>query len=121
MMSVPDVAVTGAVVQTAGSHTRREVVGAIVEEMVALASSAGLEAATVAVLAIGRVAAGLMCTTIVKVCVSLRASGPTLQVPSFPARRSSDLAETRLTWTGSTSVTVPPLEVEGPLLVTVRE
>src|SRR5438094_56227 len=114
-MSVPDVAVTGALLAIARSATRWAVVVAIAELLVALASSARLEAATVAVLAIGPVAAGLMCTTIVKVWVALWASAPRVQL-TVPTRRSSDLlAETRLTWTGSTSVTVPPLEVEGPL------
>src|SRR5204863_2726013 len=86
-----------------------------------LASSAGLEAATVAVLAIGPVAAGVMCTTMVKGWVALAASAPTMQVTVPAVLVHPALAETKLTWAGSTSVTVPPLEVEGPLLVTRSE
>src|SRR5947208_636455 len=119
-MSVPDVAVAGALLAIARSAIRWAVVVAIAELLVALVSSAGLEAATVAVLAIGPVAAGLMCTTMVKVWVAGAASVPTLQLTVPAVVVQPALAETRLTWTGSTSVTVPPLEVEGPLLVTVR-
>src|SRR5438094_663290 len=120
-MSVPDVAVAGALLAIARSEERR--VGDVgrAEWLVALASSAGLEAVTVAVLAIGPVAAGLMCTTIVKVWVALAASVPKLQVTVPAVVVHPALAETRLTWAGSTSVAVPALEVEGPLLVTVRE
>src|SRR5204863_5682477 len=60
---VPSQAVAGAVLAIARSAIRWAVVVAIAELLVALASSAGLEAATVAVLAIGPVAVGLMCTT----------------------------------------------------------
>src|SRR5207248_686273 len=119
-MSVPDVAVTGALLAIERSATRWAVVVAIDELLPALVSSAGLEAATVAVLAIGPVAAGLMCTTMVKVWVASAASVPTLQLTVPAVVVQPALAETRLTWAGSTSVTVPPLEVEGPLLVTVR-
>src|SRR2546421_598254 len=119
-MSVPDVAVAGALLAIARSATRWAVVVAIDELLPALVSSAGLEAATVAVLAIGPVAAGLMCTTIVKGWVASAASVPTLQLTVPAVLVHPALAETKLTWVGSTSVTVPPLEVEGPLLVTVR-
>src|SRR2546426_196636 len=120
-MSVPDVAVAGGLLAIARSATRWAVVVATDELLAALVSSGGLEAATVAVLAIGPVAAGLMCTTMVKVWVASAASVPTLQLTVPAVVVQPALAETRLTWTGSTSVTVPPLEVEGPLLVTVRE
>src|SRR5216110_2004472 len=120
-MSVPDVAVAGALLAIARSAIRWAVVVATDELLVALASSVRLVAVTVAVLAIGPVAAGLMCTTIVKVWVALAASVPKLQVTVPAVVVQPALAETKLTWTGSTSVTVPPLEVEGPLLVTVRE
>src|SRR6266550_2571876 len=118
-MFMPDVAVSGALFVIARSATRRAVVVATEALLVALASSVRLVAVTVAVLAIGPVAAGLMWTTIVKVWVALRASAPTLQVTVPAVLVHPALAETKLTWTGSTSVTVPPLEVEGPLLVTV--
>src|SRR5436190_343104 len=120
-MSVPDVAVAGALLAIERSAIRWAVVVATDELLPALASSVRLVAVTVAVLAIGPVAAGLMWTTIVKVWVALRASAPTLQVTVPAVLVHPALAETRLTWAGSTSVTVPPLEVEGPLLVTVRE
>src|SRR5438874_1893712 len=120
-MSVPDVAVYGGLSEIARSATRRAVVVATEALLAALVSSRGLVAVTVAVLAMGPVAAGLMWTTIVKVWVALRASAPTLQVTVPAVVVHPALAETKLTWVGSTSVTVPPLEVEGPLLVTVRE
>src|SRR5947207_2292167 len=120
-MSVPDVAVAGALLAIARSATRWAVVVATDELLAAWVSFAGMEAVTVAVLAIGPVAAGLMWTTIVKVWVAPGARAPTLQVTVPAVLVHPALAETKLTWTGSTSVTVPPLEVEGPLLVTVWE
>src|SRR5438094_353669 len=120
-MSVPDVAVAGALLAIARSAIRWAVVVAIAELLVALVSSVRLWAVTVAVLAIGPVAAGLMCTTIVKVWVAPAAR----EIGRASCRETvlvqPALAETKLTWAGSTSVTVPPVEVEGPLLVTVRE
>src|SRR5205823_6548585 len=109
-MSVPADAVAGAVLAIERSATRWAVVVATDELLAALVSSAGLEAVTVAVLAIGPVAAGLMWTTIVKVWVALRASVPKLQVTVPAVFVHPALAETKLTWAGSTSVTVPPLE-----------
>src|SRR2546421_332428 len=120
-MSVPDVAVAGAVFTIARSAIRWAVVVAIDELLVALVSSVRLVAVTVAVLAMSPVAAGLMWTTMVKVWVALAASVPKLQVTVPAVFVHPALAETKLTWAGSTSVTVPPLEAEGPLLVTVRE
>src|SRR5256885_125710 len=119
-MFVPDVAVAGALFVIARSATRRAVVVATEALLAALVSSRGLVAVTVAVLAIGPVAAGLMCTTIVKFFFTDTATAEnyTLSLPEalpIPAP-----AETKLTWAGSTSVTVPPLEVEGPMLETVR-
>src|SRR5438876_425798 len=105
-MSVPDVAVAGALLAIERSATRWAVVVAMDELLPALVSSAGLEAATVAVLAIGPVAAGLMCTTIVKSWVALGASVPKLQVTVLAVLAQPALAETKLTWAGSTSVTV---------------
>src|SRR5947207_257672 len=120
-MSVPADAVAGAVLAIERSATRWAWVLAVAELLPALVSSAGLEAATVAVLAIGPIAVGLMCTTMVKGWVALAARVPKLQVTVPAVVVHPALAETKLTWAGSTSVTVPPLEVEGPLLVTVRE
>src|SRR5881398_1130775 len=119
-MFVPDVAVSGALFVIARSATRWAVVVATAALLAALVSSRELVAVTVAVLAIGPVAAGLMWTTIVKVWVALRASAPTLQVTVPAVLVHPALAETKLTCAGSMSVTVPPLDGEGPLLVTTR-
>src|SRR5947208_2810004 len=120
-MSVPDVAVTGALLAIARSATRWAVVVAIAELLVALASSARLVAVTVAVLAIGPVAAGLILPDVLPIWVASAASVPTLQLTVPAVLVHPALTETRLTWAGSTSVTVPPRVEEGPLLVTVRE
>src|SRR5439155_1150805 len=120
-MSVPDVAVAGAVFTIARSAIRWAVVVAIDELLVELVSSVRLEAATVAVLAYATVFRCLMCTTMVKVWVALAASVPKLQVTVPAVFVHPALAETKLTSAGSTPVTVLPREVEGPLLVTVRE
>src|SRR2546421_8792091 len=119
-MSVPADAVAGAVFTIERSATRWALVVAVDELLPVLVSSVALVAVTVAVLAIGPVAVGLMCTTMVKVWVALGASVPKLQVTVPAALVHPALAETKLTWAGSTSVAVPPPEVEGPLLVTVR-
>src|SRR5438045_3349459 len=112
-MSVPADAVAGAVFTIARSAIRWAVVVATDELLPVLVSSEGLEAVTVAVLAIGPVVVGLMCTTMVKVWVALGASVPKLQVTVPAVVVHPALAETKLTWAGSTSVTVPPLEDEG--------
>src|SRR5947208_14608088 len=104
-MSVPDVAVAGALLAIARSAIRWAVVVATEALLAALVSSRGLVAVTVAVLAIGPVAAGLMCTTMVKSWVAMGASVRTLQVTVPAVLMHPALAETRLTWTGSTSVT----------------
>src|SRR2546421_481907 len=119
-MSVPDVAVAGALLAIARSATRWALVVAVDELLPGLVSSVGLAAVTVAVLAMGPVLVESMCTTMVKVWVALAASVPKLQVTVPVVFVHPALAETKLTWAGSTSVTVPPLEAEGPLLVTVR-
>src|SRR2546425_438622 len=118
-MSVPAVAVAGAVFTIERSATRWAVVVAMEALLAALVSSVRLVAVTVAVLVIGPVAAGLMWTTMVKVWVALGARVLKVQV-TVPVALVQPAAETKLTWAGRMSVTVPPLEVEGPLLVTVR-
>src|SRR5438552_3383525 len=114
-MSVTADAGAGAVFTIARSAIRWALVVATDELLPALVSSAGLAAVTVAVLAIGPVVVELMCTTMVKGWVALSPRVPLLlfTVPAVLAHPA--LAETKLTWVGSTSVTVPPLEVEGPL------
>src|SRR2546430_2623904 len=119
-MSVPDVAVAGAVLADRRWAVRGKGVVAGGGRLLKKKSSAGLEAATVAGLAIGPVAAGLMCTTMVKSWVALGASVPKLQVTVPAVVVHPALAETKLTGAGSTSVAVSPVEAEGPLLVTVR-
>src|SRR5438045_1362927 len=119
-MSVPDVAVAGALLTIERSATRWALVVAVDELLPELVSSVALAAVTVAVLEMGPVLVESMCTTMVKVWVALGANVPKLQVTVPAVLVHPALAETKLTWAGSTSVTVPPLEVEGPLLVTVR-
>src|SRR5437667_157451 len=119
-MSVPAVAVVGALFVMERSATRGAVVIGVGDLSAGLVCALPLLAATVAVLTIGPVATGLMCTVIVKGWVALGASVPKVQVTVPAVLMHPALAETKLTCTGSTSATVPPLEVEGPTLVTVR-
>src|SRR5438874_883779 len=116
-MSVPDVAVAGALLAIARSATRWAVVVAIDELLPALVSSAGLRSEERRVGKEGRVAAGLMCTTIVKGWVASAASVQTLQLTVPAVVVQPALAETRLTWSGSTSVSVQTMAVGGWMLV----
>src|SRR5438093_462707 len=119
-MSVPADAVAGAFLAIARSATRWALVVATAEMLVALGSCVRLVAVTVAVLDMGPVAAGLMCTAMVKGWVALGASVPTLQVTVPAAFVRPALAETKLSCATRRSSDLPPLEVEGPILVTVR-
>src|SRR5437879_1933160 len=78
-------------------------------------------AATVAVLLTVPVRLGLMNTVSCKLVMSRDAS--VLVLHPFPTRRSSDLAplvaDTKVVPAGRTSLTVAPVTVLGPLLVTV--
>src|SRR5438034_789696 len=119
-MSVPAVAVVGALFVMERSFFRwggRHAVSLCVWGLVVCSSDL---AATVAVLTIGPVAAGLMCTVIVKGWVALGASVPKVRSEERRVGKECRLAESKFTCNGSTSATVPPLEVEGPTLVTVR-
>src|SRR6267142_6158933 len=98
-MFVPDVAVAGALFVIERSATRRAVVVAMEALLVALVSSRGLVAATVAVLVMGPVAAGLMCTTMLKVWVALGARVPNVHV-TVPVALVHPAAETKLTCVG---------------------
>src|SRR2546430_244036 len=120
-MSVPDVAVAGAVLAIARSATRWAVDGdiAVLGKGVELAGRRVAE--TEAVVAIGPVAAGLMRTTIVKVWVAPDGRWPEVQVTVGAVVVHAGLAERMLAGAGRRSVTVPAVEAEGPLLVTVRE
>src|SRR5205809_318149 len=115
MMFVPDVAVAGALFVIPRSAMRWAVVMAVAKLLAAFVSSVGLVAVTVVVLVIGPVAAGLMCTTMLKVWVALGARVLTVQVTMPAVLVHPALAETKLTRAGRASVTVPPLEFEGPL------
>src|SRR5205823_6766849 len=118
-MSVPADAVAGAVLTIERSATRWALVVAVDELLPVVVSSVALAAVTVAVLAMGPVLVESMCTTMVKVWVALGASVPKLQVTVLAVVAQPALAETKLTWVGSTSVTVPPLEADGPRMGTV--
>src|SRR5437763_15419770 len=106
-MSVSDVAVGGVLFFPTRCASRRAVVVATDELLAALVSSRGLVAVTVAVLAIGPVAAGLMCTTIVKGWVASAASVPKLQVTMPEMGRASGREGEKLTGGGGTWATVP--------------
>src|SRR5438067_2282619 len=119
-MSVPADAVAGAVFTIARSAIRWALVVAVDELLPVLVSSVGLAAVTEAVLAIGPVHVFPTRRSSDLVWVALGASVPKLQVTVPAVVVHPALAETKLTWAGSTSVTAPPLEADGPLLVTVR-
>src|SRR5438093_1283044 len=119
-MFVPDVAVAGAVFKMLRSATRWAVVAAVAKLLAGLVSSVRLVAATVAVLTIGPVATGLMCTVIVKGWVALGASVPKVQV-TVPAVLMNGRADV---WTPTTNqnstASAPPKDNEVPTLDTVR-
>src|SRR5437899_3012670 len=118
-MTVPAAAVAGPALVIARSANRWTVVIAVAVLLAALVSSAGLLAVTVAefVSTVPLAVFGGTRAPILKLTLAPLASVPTVHVttfgadwlhpdgapPSFPTRRSSDL-------------TVPPLDVEGPLL-----
>ena len=76
-------------------------------------------AATVAVLLSAAVCPGSTVTTKLTISLSLTVRAPMAQVTVPPASVQSD-EELKVTPAGKTSVTVAPVESEGPLLVTVR-
>src|SRR5438034_1385350 len=119
-MSVPAEAVAGAVFKMRSEESRVGEEVAVARLLEGLVYSVALVDATVAVLTIGPCAAGLMCTVMVKGWVALGASVPKVQVTVPAVLVHASIGVTKRTCTGSTSVTVPPLEVEGPTLVTVR-
>src|SRR5438552_14016319 len=94
-MSVPAVAVVGALFVMERSATRWAVVVAVAKLLAGLVSSVALMAATVAVLTIGPVAAGLMCTVMVKGWVALGASVPKVQVTRSEERRVGEAEVSR--------------------------
>src|SRR5437870_4865364 len=118
-MSVPAVAVAGPVLLIDRSATRLTVVVAVAVLLAGLSSS-GCAAVTTAVLVIAPDVAGLMCAPMVKVALAPDASAPKEHVTTFGAVwLHPDDALANVVPAGSVSVTVPPLDAEGPLLVTV--
>src|SRR5256885_1874449 len=117
MVFVPDVAEAGAVFKMLRSAMRWAVVMAVAKLLVALVSSVGLVAVTVGVLVIGPVAVGLMCTVMVKGWVALGAIVFKVPVTAPAFSLPPPVAQPNPSCAGRTSVTVPPLEVEGPLFV----
>src|SRR5438309_1073522 len=120
-MSVPALAVAGALLLTDRSAARTALVVAVELLLAALPSSAALVALTVAVLSFSPVSLGSMCPHSFPTRRSsdlLAASAPKVQttvvVPAQPAE-----AETKVVPAGRLSLTVPPLQAEGPRLVTV--
>src|SRR5947207_13741225 len=109
-MSVPEVAVAGALLTIERSATRWALVVAVDELLPELVSSVALAAVTVAALAMGPVLVESMCTTMVKVWVAVGASVPKLQMTVPAGVGHPGLAGTKLAWAGSTSVTATPPE-----------
>src|SRR5437899_2156901 len=120
-MSVPAAASAGPVFVIARSATRWTVVVVAVAVLFAgLMSSPALVAVTVAVLVSGPGVAGAMCAPMLNVRLAPAASVPNVHVTTFGAVwLHPEDAPANVVPAGSVSVTVPPLEVEGPLLVTV--
>src|SRR5438132_3440664 len=119
-MSVPAVAVAGPLLVIARSANRWTVVVAVAVLFAPLVSSLALVAVTVAVLVSDPVVAGAMCAPMLKVRLAPDASAPNVHVTTFGAVwLHPDDAPANVVPAGSVSVTVPPLETEGPLLVTV--
>src|SRR5947209_8449483 len=119
-MSVTAVAVAGVLFVMERSATRWAVVVAVAKLLAGLVSSVRLVAVTVAVLTDRKSVVEGKSAEMVKGWVALGASVQKVQVTGAAVLEHPALAETKLTCTGSTSATMPPLEVEGLLLVSVR-
>src|SRR5712692_710919 len=107
-MSVPAVAVAGAVLLIARSVAALTVVVAVALLLVWLVSV--WLAVTGAVLVTGPVTSGWMWTVMLKLLLSPGASGPTLQVTVPAVLLQPALADTKSTCAGSVSVMVAPVE-----------
>src|SRR2546427_731740 len=110
-MSVPAVAVAGAVLVSERSVTADTWVVAVAV-LLAWLLSVSL-AGTVAVFVTGPVTSGWMWTVMEKLWLAPGASGPTLQVTVPAALLHPAEAETKVTCAGSTSVMVEPVDVDG--------
>ena len=119
-MSVPAVAVAGPVLVIPRSARRSTVVVAVAVLLSAFASSAGTLATMIAVLTIAPWVAGAMCAPMPNVALAPGASAPTVHITTFGAVWvQPEDAPANVVPAGSVSVTVPPLEVDGPLFVTL--
>src|SRR5947208_2521795 len=121
-MSVPAAAVAGPVLVIARSANRWTVVIAVAVLLAALVSSAGLLAVTVAefVSTVPLAVFGGTRAPILKLTLAPLASVRSEERRAGKeGRLQPDDAPANVVPAGSVSVTVPPLDVEGPLLVTV--
>ena len=117
---MPAVAVAGPVLVIDRSANRSTVVIAVAVLLAGFVSSAGALAITTAVLTIAPWVAGAMCAPMLNAALVPGASAPNVHVTTFGAVwLQPDDAPANVVPAGSVSVTVPPLEVEGPLFVTV--
>src|SRR5438105_4237266 len=119
-MSVPDVAVARPVLVIARSANRCTVVVAVVGRLAgSVCSDSGVDL-TSAMLVMAHSVAGARCAPMLNEALVPGASVPKLHVTTFGAVwLHPDDAPANVVPAGSVSVTVPPLETEGPLLVTV--
>src|SRR5438445_522898 len=118
-MSVPAVAAPGPVLVIARSANRWTVVIAVAMLFAPLVSSPALVAVTVAVLVSVPVVVGAMCAPMLNVRLAPAASVLNVHVTTFGAVwLHPEEAPANVVPAGSVSVTVPPLDAEGPLLVT---
>src|SRR5438132_516663 len=119
-MSVPAAAIAGPLLVSARSATRCTIVVAVAMLFAPLVSSPALVAVTVAVLVRVRAAPVPYSTLFRSVRLAPAASVPNGHVTTFGAVwLHPDDAPANVVPAGSVSVTVPPLDTEGPLLVTV--
>src|SRR5437016_1800075 len=119
-MSVPAVAVVGALFVMEWSVTSWAVVVAVAKLLSWFVSSVALLAALLSFPTRRSSDLGLMCTVMVKGWVALGASVPKVQVTVPAVLVHPALAETKDRWSGSTSASERPMEDEGPTLVTDR-
>src|SRR5438477_255345 len=119
-MSVPAAAIAGPLLVSARSATRCTIVIAVAMLFAPLVSSPALVAVTVAVLVRVPVVAAAMRAPMLNVRLAPAASVPNVHVTTFGAVwLHPDDAPANVVPAGSVSVTVPPLDADGPLLVTV--
>src|SRR5437667_457253 len=119
-MSVPAVAVARAVLPIDRSANRWTFVIAVAVLFAPLVSSPALVAVTVAALVSVPVVVGAMCAPMLNVRLAPAASVLNVHVTTFGAVwLHPEEAPANVVPAGSVSVTVAPLDAEGPLLVTV--